>query len=362
MSEHIFYVPDYYPLFACKCGDCRKSCCRGWNISFTMQEYFRCIGMDCSKELRRRLDGAFHPADHPDPDRYAVITPNWRGECPLIGEDGLCLLQKECGEEAMSGVCRYYPRTPKSRFGYSCTLTGSCERVIELLYGRKEPIRMLALPLKWDIALPAPSDDMQLRETWQMLRKEAVLTLQKRELPLHERLAAISYQQTEATDAEIFCAFLCLANWLCTDSPSMGELWESCREELQLSRDRGEYTVQTTAQALRMCHERAAIFAQRYPDWEIFFEHLLINHLLDADYPFAEKPEEVRAKQEALNMTYAMLRFFAAMCADGSEESLVDVCAACFRMIEHSNFDDLIARMAARLEIAEGEILAMAKF
>ena len=39
---------DYYDGFACKCGQCRNSCCEGWEIAVGMQDYFRLIGLDCA--------------------------------------------------------------------------------------------------------------------------------------------------------------------------------------------------------------------------------------------------------------------------------------------------------------------------
>ena len=103
-------VPDYFPDFVCKGGACRAVCCDGWGISVSMEEYFRLLGMDCSPQLRRKIDGAFHLAAHPSPQRYAQVTPNWQGDCPIRREDGLCALQCECGEGVLPTVCRVYPR------------------------------------------------------------------------------------------------------------------------------------------------------------------------------------------------------------------------------------------------------------
>lgn len=391
MSKHVFFVPDYYPEFTCKCAACRCTCCKGWNISFTMQEYFRLLGMDCSPALRRKLDVAFHPADHPEPHRYAVITPNWRGECPLLDADGLCILQKECGESVMSGVCRYYPRTPKSRFGYTCTLTGSCEGVLEILYDKKDPVRIIEIPLEFDIDMPAPEENAQLCLAWQTLRKAGVEILQNRRESLPRRLETLLYhvdqlmmspgneaalQTLKQIDPQVYCAqagdfpskeasfasLLQLIDWLCEGSLSMEDSWLACRDSLQLPADREAFTPEKTQPALRLYQQKAAEFAARYPAWEIYFENLLINHLLDDDYPFGEKHEDACQKQEAMNLTYALLRFFGVMCANGTKESLIDVHALCFHLIEHSNFDELIPRMAARLKLCENALLAMTQF
>ena len=33
--RHVYTVPDYYPNFRCKTGDCRHPCCIGWDIAIT---------------------------------------------------------------------------------------------------------------------------------------------------------------------------------------------------------------------------------------------------------------------------------------------------------------------------------------
>ena len=94
---HEFLVPDYMPDYACKQGACRSACCEGWPISFTMDDYFRLLGLPCSPELRRRLDGSMQLALHPTPEEYAQITPRYDGQCPMRMVDGRCMLHAELG-------------------------------------------------------------------------------------------------------------------------------------------------------------------------------------------------------------------------------------------------------------------------
>lgn len=95
MEGH-FLVPDYYEDFRCKGGACRRTCCDGWGISVTQAEYFRLLGMDCPPDLRRRIDVAFHAPETPSPERFRLITPTWRADCPMRAPDGLCALQCTC--------------------------------------------------------------------------------------------------------------------------------------------------------------------------------------------------------------------------------------------------------------------------
>ena len=103
-------VPDYFPSFRCKIGGCRHSCCEGWAISVTMKDYFKLLSVPCSEELRRRIDTALHLYDYPTETKYAQISPRYDGNCGMRLPDGRCGLHAELGEEALSEVCRLYPR------------------------------------------------------------------------------------------------------------------------------------------------------------------------------------------------------------------------------------------------------------
>ena len=110
MQEDQYLVPDYFPYFSCKMGACRHACCEGWPISFSMTDYFKLLSVDCSPDLRRKLDCAMHLAPHPTPEGYAQISPRWDGQCPMRLPDGRCALHAELGDGMLAAVCRLYPR------------------------------------------------------------------------------------------------------------------------------------------------------------------------------------------------------------------------------------------------------------
>ena len=183
---------EYWEEFECKGGACRHSCCQGWGISLSMKEYFRLLGMDCSPELRRKLDGAFHLVENPTEERYAQITPDWRGDCPMHMENGYCQLQVECGAQALSKICRLYPRSPRSHFGCECACSNSCERTLELLRKRVEPMNIV--PLKAPVDMPGQTGDSLsglIRNHYLEIRKMCIEEMQNRTMPLTERLLSL---------------------------------------------------------------------------------------------------------------------------------------------------------------------------
>ena len=139
-ETHDFLVPDYFKHFSCKMGACRAACCQGWPISITMKNYFTLLGVECSAELRGRLDRSMYLVDRPTEDEYARFSMRYDGECALRLPDGRCSLHAELGPEHLSDVCDLYPRGIRTTPGYECSCAASCEAVLELLIDQKEPI------------------------------------------------------------------------------------------------------------------------------------------------------------------------------------------------------------------------------
>ena len=94
-NAHEYLMPDYYPDFHCKTGMCRAACCVGWNVSLSMQDYFRLLGVECRKHVREKLDCALHVKRYPTEDSYAELVHRYDGNCPLRMENGLCAIHAE---------------------------------------------------------------------------------------------------------------------------------------------------------------------------------------------------------------------------------------------------------------------------
>ena len=90
------YFPSYYKDFACKAGECRHSCCVGWEIGVdasTLAKY----GALNDREITSHIEGG------------CIITAE-DGRCPFLQSDGLCRLICRYGEEYISEICREHPR------------------------------------------------------------------------------------------------------------------------------------------------------------------------------------------------------------------------------------------------------------
>ena len=348
-GKRLYVAPDYFDRFACKCGACRNSCCEGWGISVSLEEYFRLIGMDCSPELHRRLESAFHTAPSPSPERYALISPNWLGRCPLHGEDGLCMLQKECGEEALPAVCRAFPRSLRAGArGGTWVCSAACEAVTELLMEEEGPLRFVLWQAEGDSPFP---EEEQLFG----LRMACILALQDRSTPLSSRVARVASLAADRPEAEAralpeteegLFAVTELVGMLSEDSAALRRVGEDA-----MTRYRGEGALAR----YRRDRER---FEAMFPDWERMFENLLVNHLFYAHLPFDPAGMEGSRQASGLAGVYALMRVVPVGYMAGREGlcALADALSGLFRLVDHTRVykNAEIALRGAGLETEQG--------
>ncbi|MBQ9959348.1 MAG: flagellin lysine-N-methylase [Oscillospiraceae bacterium] len=320
--EHTFLAPDFYLDFSCKCGDCRRSCCEGWNVGISQQNYFRILGMECSEELSARLARSFYIPRGATPERYALLNHDWQGNCPLRAENGMCALQLELGEDAIPDICRLYPRSVRSEFAEAC-LSNSCERVVEMLAERESPIRFVDIELQ-DIAA-----DRELPSRL-ALRMQCIGLLQDRRSTLADSLDSVgrllSGQTAETRPLHELLAVM--RQFAETYEEISVSLQQCCRTALDSL---------PTEQAYR---EADARLSARFPSLELLLENLFVNHLFYEKFPFSETEETETQEYVSLCGMYGFLRYLLV----GNEavltnrDALTDLLAATFRMMSHTRF------------------------
>ena len=77
------FAPDYFGDFKCLMGDCKHSCCIGWEIDIDEDtaEIYKNIPGDFGKKLRENIDFG-------EDDASFVLCKD--GRCPFLNEKGLC--------------------------------------------------------------------------------------------------------------------------------------------------------------------------------------------------------------------------------------------------------------------------------
>ena len=382
-DDKCYLVPDYYPHFFCKMGACRSACCVGWPISVTMEDYFRLLGVSCSAELRRRLDVAMHLCEHPTREEYAQITPRFDGQCPLRLADGRCAVHTELGEEALSAVCRLYPRGVRTEDGPECSCANSCEAVLELLLQHPEPLAFHLISLSIQVPeTPRRSCFFETLGRAQEIRLWLIARVQDRRYPLPRRLLALG-EALHAMDEALSARNSQRVDRLLRGAEALpvppaaqagegqlrfglrvaGRMLEMIDRSSRSVRDYGEAALAyfgSDDEAFRRYGVAREHFERLLPQWETWFEHMLVNHMFFIQFPFQDRPVSLREEFLALCAVYALLRF---LCLGWTAQhdavsDAVDVAAAAFRLIDHTEFDRYAVPLLRDVDCTDAEYLS----
>lgn len=384
-ETHEFLIPDYYLNFSCKMGACRSACCEGWPISVSMQNYFYLLGLDCPKHLRERLDCGLRVMDHPTEEEYARFEPRYDGNCPLRMQDGRCALHAELGEEILPDVCRLYPRGIRAEDGiYECSCANSCEAVLEMLFEKEEPISFSFETLT--VQMPPLVERKSFFETLgleQKIRLHLISVIQNRSMTLPQRMMCLG-EVLDQMDEALEKRDKALLDRILSGDPTLRRLdWkkkivnaEHLRFGLQIVEQMIDI-LDARSQSIRACgeaalsyfyggddgieryHTASAHFELLFPNWEIFYEHMLVNHMFFSQFPFQDRPESMHNEYVALCAVYAILRFLGLGCMAERRETvgLIGGMSAAFRLVDHTEFDRYASHLLKRLSCTSREQL-----
>lgn len=97
------FVSHYYNDFKCKAGECRHSCCVGWEIDIdpmSLQKY-NSMKTLFGKKIRDKISVQ---------DGCAFFKLNEDERCPFLNERNLCDIILNLGEEYLCDICKDHPR------------------------------------------------------------------------------------------------------------------------------------------------------------------------------------------------------------------------------------------------------------
>ena len=207
--------PTCFDDFHCLAEGCRLSCCKGWGITFNKKDYLSLKRQSGSPELNARLESGLRRI------KKGPMAGVHYGEfvmdhisCPLLREDGLCMLQAENGHGALPFVCRSFPRMesyqPSGYFERS--LTPACEGVLALLWDLPEGVDFRSDPLpreKYRTVVPKG----WLDGSFQDIRGQCIDFLQDRRFTLPQRILLMGLALKELMEEEADAARW-LAMWV----------------------------------------------------------------------------------------------------------------------------------------------------
>lgn len=361
-------TPDYYRDFACKGAHCRNTCCSGWTVTVSRQQYFDLIGVECHKRLRSQLDRTFHLVDYPSIERYAEIMYDHQGRCPLHRADGYCMLHKDLGETALPSVCRSYPRGPRADYAWESSCSNSCEKTLELLLGNNESIKFTTQDLVFDPPMASRIVSQEDQRFYLKVRDRIFSILANRSFPLPSRILVVG-QYLMALDGDRNIDADAIDFGLPDHKPDLHAAIElmigiSCDLKALYPRlasycDAFANYYQDIDRPKRYA-DALNHFNRILPNQEIVFEKILINHLFFSQFPFHDRSRRFSDHFRSLGGIYLLIRHLSitSMLTHQKVDDFVDIMADMFRIISHTKFMNNVAIFLKNANVDEFTTLA----
>ncbi|MBS5940007.1 flagellin lysine-N-methylase [Clostridium sp.] len=135
--------PGYFKEFKCIGGNCKDSCCIGWDIDIdktTFRQYYKVQ----DKEMKRMFQKNIHNNEYCtsyDVD-YGKVKLKGDKRCPFLDEENYCIIYSKLGEEYLSNVCTSFPRIINKIDGYyEMSLDVACHEAARILLLKEDGIK-----------------------------------------------------------------------------------------------------------------------------------------------------------------------------------------------------------------------------
>lgn len=197
----ILRIPHYYRNFKCSADKCSDSCCIGWEIDLDEDtyDYYSQIPGEFGDYLRSKIT---------DGEEKSFILNGER--CPFLNEQNLCEIYTELGETALCEICTEYPRftleyadVREKCLGLSCEEAGKLVLLSEELFSYEE----FSIPEMFDAQGEAACEseftpaEKQFVNTLELVRDKSIVLLQKRTMPVEERLCLLLLMCSEIQES-----------------------------------------------------------------------------------------------------------------------------------------------------------------
>ena len=97
-----YLYPKYFDSFSCIKGECKHSCCKGWEID--LDEEHLALFSSLEGEIGEKMKKSISLEGTP----HFILTSEER--CPFLNKEGLCDLIVSCGKEVLCDICKEHPR------------------------------------------------------------------------------------------------------------------------------------------------------------------------------------------------------------------------------------------------------------
>lgn len=189
-------MPQYVDTFKCTGGDCKETCCSGWDIFIDKPTYDFYLENEHPALLDRFQNGIEKVSDNSIMN-HAKMKLLDHGDCPFLNEEGLCDIHATLGEDALSSTCITYPRIYNAINGkLELSLAISCPEVVNIMLLNANPITFdeveLDIPDKVAIFKNIQLGDIEYNYFWK-IRMLSIEIVQDRNYSIESRLLILGH-------------------------------------------------------------------------------------------------------------------------------------------------------------------------
>lgn len=201
-------TPTYYKDFHCLAAACQDNCCLGLLIGMSKKDYLRLRRLDVPEDYKTRLNSAVRRASGDFQEKYHFYgqLQMENDRCPLLDDDSLCSLQKNCGGDnsVLPEACRIFPRTKTASTAaaleYSATL--GCEGILQLLWELPDGVEFVEEELPRNKQYVCRPKAGSLSMDFPEIRSLCIDILQERSMTMNQRMLFLGIALQELHDMD----------------------------------------------------------------------------------------------------------------------------------------------------------------
>ena len=387
MKKALVFKPEYYDNFSCKSSSCRQTCCAGWAITLSKEEYRKIQNSIRDEEMfDTRTYFEKMPPSQRNSNSYMKIILDQDKNCLFLNQQKLCSLQCHFGEGILPNTCSWFPRKLFENYGLICaTISPACEKVLEMLptdrsltFSVREDYIGNTFPKSIPIQQAYPKDIYPYATYFQDIYSMCILILQAQETSLEDRMILLGIGlekiiqvgvsgQWDAIPVCVENYLSCLSeledistllpsfspnlsavfnNFLMADNEPEGitssyqKVMEHVKNVLHISYETDNTTLKVSAASFADYEKRKENFVRVMADRPYFMENLLLSIFTYRNLPFSEDlMGGIWENYIYLCWIYSSLKFVLTVCSKdiSSHDELIALCTPLLRRWAHSS-------------------------
>lgn len=387
MKKALVLKPEYYDSFSCKGSSCRQTCCGGWAITLSKEEYRKIQHyIRDNKIFSSRTYFQKMPATQRSDNSYMKMILDINQNCQFLNEKKLCNLQCHFGKETLPNTCNWFPRKLFENYGLFCaTASPGCEKVLEMLpinrslaFSIQEEYIGNCFPKSLSIQQIYPKDIYPYAQYFQDIYSMCILILQAQDVSLEDKMillgiglekiiqlgiegqwndipASIENYLSCLSDLDdistlfpsfspnlsaVFNNFLMADNEPKENTSSYQKIMDRVKELLHISYETDDDIKKVSASSFDDYEQRKAQFACIMDERPYFMENLLLSIFTYRNLPFSEDlMGSIWENYIYLCWIYSSLKFVLTVCSEDihSHSELIALCVPLLRRWAHSS-------------------------